>query len=184
MEPQFDASTAARAEEETNNVSAPAPRRGFGAMDPEKQREIARKGGRAAHARGKAHRFTAEEAKVAGRKGGEVVSQNREHMAAIGRKGGEARGSSARNNAARGAAARLGAEGARSAASDTYRSTEGRADVSRTTANRGDTDRTQQLRADEFPADQARASQTRESSIGGSNVQDSPTSRDVSTARP
>lgn len=63
--------------------------RGFAAMDQKKQREIASKGGRAAHQKGTAHEFTPEEARIAGRKGGEVVSQNREHMAAIGRKGGE-----------------------------------------------------------------------------------------------
>lgn len=63
--------------------------RGFAAMDREKQRSIASKGGKAAHAKGTAHEFTPEEARRAGRKGGEVVSQNREHMAAIGRKGGE-----------------------------------------------------------------------------------------------
>lgn len=64
-------------------------KRGFAAMDPQKQREIASKGGRAAHEKGTAHEFTPDEARVAGRKGGEAVSQNREHMAAIGRKGGE-----------------------------------------------------------------------------------------------
>lgn len=67
-----------------NNTS----RRGFASMDPEKQREIASKGGRAAHAKGTAHEFTPDEAREAGRKGGMVVSQNREHMAAIGREGG------------------------------------------------------------------------------------------------
>lgn len=66
--------------------------RGFASMDPEKQREIARKGGRAAHAKGTAHEFTPDEARAAGRKGGEVVSRNREHMATIGRRGGERRG--------------------------------------------------------------------------------------------
>jgi general stress protein YciG len=66
--------------------------RGFAAMDREKQRQIASMGGRAAHEKGTAHEFTSEEAREAGRKGGEVVSQNREHMAAIGRKGGESRG--------------------------------------------------------------------------------------------
>ena len=64
-------------------------KRGFAAMDANKQREIASKGGRAAHEKGTAHEFTPEEAREAGRKGGEAVSQNREHMAAIGRKGGE-----------------------------------------------------------------------------------------------
>ncbi len=65
-------------------------KRGFAAMDPAKQREIASKGGKAAHAKGTAHEFTPDEARVAGRKGGEVVSRDREHMAAIGRAGGEA----------------------------------------------------------------------------------------------
>lgn len=45
-------------------------RRGFSAMDKEKQREIASKGGKAAHQKGTAHEFTAEEAREAGRKGG------------------------------------------------------------------------------------------------------------------
>jgi general stress protein YciG len=45
-------------------------RRGFASMDPEKQRQIASKGGRAAHAKGTAHEFTSEEAAAAGRKGG------------------------------------------------------------------------------------------------------------------
>jgi hypothetical protein len=46
-------------------------KRGFASMDPRKQREIASKGGRAAHAKGTAHEFTPEEARIAGRKGGE-----------------------------------------------------------------------------------------------------------------
>jgi uncharacterized protein len=62
--------------------------RGFAAMDQAKQREIASRGGRAAHKRGTAHQFTTEEAAKAGRKGGQSVSRNREHMAKIGRKGG------------------------------------------------------------------------------------------------
>lgn len=63
--------------------------RGFAAMDQARQREIASKGGRAAHEKGTAHEFSRDEARAAGRKGGEVVSQNRRHMADIGRKGGE-----------------------------------------------------------------------------------------------
>jgi len=39
-------------------------------MDPEKQRRIASKGGKAAHAKGRAHEWTVEEAREAGRKGG------------------------------------------------------------------------------------------------------------------
>ncbi|MDE2188656.1 MAG: general stress protein [Patescibacteria group bacterium] len=45
--------------------------RGFAAMDEEKQRDIASKGGKAAHASGHAHEFTSEEAREAGRKGGQ-----------------------------------------------------------------------------------------------------------------
>jgi general stress protein YciG len=45
-------------------------RRGFAAMDPKKQREIASKGGRAAHEHGSAHEWTSAEARMAGRKGG------------------------------------------------------------------------------------------------------------------
>ena len=41
-------------------------------MSPEKQREIASKGGRAAHEKGTAHEWTADEARTAGRKGGQV----------------------------------------------------------------------------------------------------------------
>ena len=63
--------------------------RGFASMDREKQREIARKGGRAAHEKGTAHEFTSDEARAAGRKGGERVSANRDHMSRIGRLGGK-----------------------------------------------------------------------------------------------
>ena len=70
--------------------------RGFASMDESKQKEIASKGGRAAHAKGTAHEFDSGEARAAGRKGGMAVSRNREHMAAIGRRGGEARGQRAR----------------------------------------------------------------------------------------
>lgn len=66
--------------------------RGFALMDHEKQRQIARKGGHAAHQRGTAHEFTSEEARRAGHKGGQAVSRDRAHMSEIGRKGGEARG--------------------------------------------------------------------------------------------
>lgn len=41
-------------------------------MSPEKQREIASKGGRAAHQKGTAHEWTTDEARSAGRKGGQV----------------------------------------------------------------------------------------------------------------
>lgn len=63
--------------------------RGFASMDRERQREIARKGGKAAHEKGTAHEFTADEARAAGRKGGERVSVDRAHMSRIGRLGGK-----------------------------------------------------------------------------------------------
>lgn len=77
--------------------------RGFASMDRSRQREIASKGGRAAHAKGTAHEWTAEEARVAGRKGGETVSRDREHMAAIGREGGGARSAGVRTRRKSGA---------------------------------------------------------------------------------
>jgi general stress protein YciG len=79
--------------------AAPA-KRGFAAMDQNQQREIASKGGQAAHQKGTAHEFDSEEARRAGQKGGEAVSRNREHMADIGRKGGESRQSAHRAAAA------------------------------------------------------------------------------------
>ena len=72
-----------------SGASAGTRSRGFASMDTEKQREIARKGGRAAHEKGTAHEFTSDEARAAGRKGGERVSANREHMSRIGRLGGK-----------------------------------------------------------------------------------------------
>ena len=73
--------------------------RGFASMSPERQREIASKGGRAAHEKGTAHEWTPDEARRAGRKGGETVSRDRAHMAAIGREGGGARGARNRRDA-------------------------------------------------------------------------------------
>ncbi|MDB5194588.1 MAG: stress-induced protein [Parcubacteria group bacterium] len=49
-------------------------------MDPDRQREIASMGGREAHARGTAHEFDSNEAREAGRKGGQNSSQNRGGM--------------------------------------------------------------------------------------------------------
>jgi len=48
--------------------------RGFASMDPAKQRAIAAEGGRAAHAQGVAHEFDSNEAREAGRKGGQARS--------------------------------------------------------------------------------------------------------------
>jgi general stress protein YciG len=77
-------------------------RRGFSAMDDATKREIARKGGIAAHRKGTAHKFTSEEAREAGRKGGRSAHrQGRAHKftpeeaKAAGRKGGMASSSPA-----------------------------------------------------------------------------------------
>lgn len=68
-------------------------RHGFGTMSPEAHREISRKGGVAAHKKGKGHTFTPEEAREAGKLGGQAVFEKLgpEHMARIGKKGGHAR---------------------------------------------------------------------------------------------
>src|SRR6059058_854019 len=70
--------------------------RGFASMDREKQRQIASKGGKAAHAKGTAHEFTPDEARAAGRKGGQAAHQRGtaheftpEEARAAGRKGGQ-----------------------------------------------------------------------------------------------
>ena len=63
----------------SNNQGNPSGKsnRGFASMDPQRQREIASEGGRAAHEKGTAHEFTSEEAREAGRKGGMARSANR-----------------------------------------------------------------------------------------------------------
>lgn len=52
-------------------------RRGFAAMSPERQREIASQGGRAAHQQGVAHEWSADEARAAGKKGGQASGKRR-----------------------------------------------------------------------------------------------------------
>ena len=71
-------------------------RSGFAAMDPSRQKELASKGGRAAHEKGTAHEWSSDEARGAGQKGGITVSRDRAHMAAIGREGGESRSRASR----------------------------------------------------------------------------------------
>ncbi len=100
-------------------------KRGFAAMDEQQQREIASKGGQAAHQKGTAHEFDSEEARRAGQKGGEAVSRDREHMADIGRKGGESRQSAHR---AAVAAANGGTRAAGTAASESKSKTGGKQD--------------------------------------------------------
>jgi general stress protein YciG len=60
---------------------------GSGAATPDRTRRW-----KAAHVKGTAHEFNSEEARNAGRKGGETVSRDREHMAEIGRRGGRSSG--------------------------------------------------------------------------------------------
>ena len=78
----------------------PKSNRGFASMNAAKQREIASKGGKAAHEQGRAHEFSPDEARAAGKKGGEKVASDRAHMAEIGRRGGRAKGRSRDRQAA------------------------------------------------------------------------------------
>jgi general stress protein YciG len=71
--------------------------RGFASMDPQRQREIASQGGKAAHESGHAHEFTSEEAREAGSKGGKAAHEKgtaheftSEEAREAGRKGGKA----------------------------------------------------------------------------------------------
>lgn len=71
--------------------------RGFASMDPQRQREIASEGGRAAHQKGTAHEFTSEEARRAGSKGGHAAHErgtahefDSQEAREAGRKGGQA----------------------------------------------------------------------------------------------
>ena len=59
-------------------------RRGFASMSPEKQREIASKGGRAAHEKGTAHEWSPDEARAAGRKGGQISRGGRGRLVSPG----------------------------------------------------------------------------------------------------
>ncbi len=61
--------------------------RGFASMDRNKQREIASKGGKAAHQKGTAHEWTSEEAREAGRKGGMASHRRKQQQKS---EGGEA----------------------------------------------------------------------------------------------
>lgn len=60
-------------------------------LTPEQRRALSSKGGKAAHAKGVAHQWTPEEARHYAPQGGKKVSQDRAHMAAIGRTGAESR---------------------------------------------------------------------------------------------
>ena len=61
--------------------------RGFASMDRGKQKEIASKGGRAAHEKGTAHEWSSEEARAAGRKGGMASHRRKQALAQSGGQG-------------------------------------------------------------------------------------------------
>jgi general stress protein YciG len=65
-------------------------KRGFASMNPNKRRELASRGGQKAHEKGTAYTFDSETARRAGQIGGAKTAKNRQHMSAIGRRGGEA----------------------------------------------------------------------------------------------
>ena len=62
--------------DDNQSVKQGRSNRGFASMDPQRQREIASAGGKAAHEKGTAHEFTSEEAREAGRKGGQARSES------------------------------------------------------------------------------------------------------------
>jgi general stress protein YciG len=65
---QSNKQTGNRGASQGGNNQSDTSNRGFASMDPERQREIASEGGRAAHASGNAHEFTSEEAREAGKR--------------------------------------------------------------------------------------------------------------------
>ena len=64
----------------TNEEENKKSKRGFAAMSPERQREIARQGGQAAHEQGAAHQWSRDEAKEAGKKGGQASGSKRRSL--------------------------------------------------------------------------------------------------------
>ena len=65
-----DTTNANPVETSTTDTTEAKPKRGFALLSKEAQRAIASKGGKAAHANGTAHRYTSEDARIAGAKGG------------------------------------------------------------------------------------------------------------------
>ncbi|AVR97086.1 KGG domain-containing protein [Pseudoduganella armeniaca] len=80
-----------------NSQSGDTSNRGFASMDPQRQREIASEGGRAAHAAGTAHEFTSEEARRAG-----SMSHKNDGNSQSGNGSGNRGGNDAGNNAGNG----------------------------------------------------------------------------------
>jgi general stress protein YciG len=77
--------------DEAVSEEPPKQRRGFALFSASRRSQVASMGGKAAHARGRAHKFTPDEARLAGKKGGHSVSRDRHHMSEIGRRGGQSR---------------------------------------------------------------------------------------------
>ena len=71
--------------------------RGFASMERNKQREIASKGGKAAHQKGTAHEWTSEEAREAGRKGGMASHRRKQEQQGGGSGGGGESGGGGQN---------------------------------------------------------------------------------------
>ena len=76
--------------------------RGFASMDRAKQREIASKGGKAAHQKGTAHEWTSDEAREAGRKGGMASHRRRREMTGTSGDSSQAEGDTQMSNASDG----------------------------------------------------------------------------------
>lgn len=70
------------------NQNQPRRGRGFAGMDAERQRQISAEGGRAAHQKGTAHEFDSQEAREAGRKGGQASGGTRRRRSGGGAEGG------------------------------------------------------------------------------------------------
>lgn len=66
-------------------------KRGLASASLADRQRVASMGGKAAHKAGTAHKFNSEEARIAGKKGGMAISQNKDHMSEIGRKGGKSK---------------------------------------------------------------------------------------------
>lgn len=79
--------------------TASVPTKGFAALSADQRREMGRLGGRSAHVKGTAYQFTPEKAREVGIKGGIATSQDKEHMSAIGKIGGKAKGTHAERKA-------------------------------------------------------------------------------------
>jgi uncharacterized protein len=91
---------ASRIEPGTRRDNVAKEDRGFASMDRAKQREIASKGGKAAHQKGTAHEWTSEEARDAGRKGGIASHQRRREQSGPGSDDGRSGSESAASPAA------------------------------------------------------------------------------------